>query len=1244
MLRLQTLGGLSLHSETHELGGAARQRRRLAILAALAASGDRGLTRDKLLALLWIDVDEAKGRQALSQSLYALRRDTFSDDLVVGSDTLRLNPNVIGSDIADFDAAIADRRYEDAAALYAGPFLDGVHLPDAEEFERWADITRMRHARNAERAMEELAARAESVGDYLAAAGWWRRLVAIDPLKTRANIGLISMLASSGERVNAVRHLEAYTERVRSELDAEPGPEVRALGERLRREPHDGTVGGRYTIERELGRGGMATVFLARDGKHDRAVAVKMLHPEYAAALGRERLEREILVTARMQHPHILPLHDSGEHGGTLYYVMPFVDGESLRARLMREQQLAVGDAVRIAREIADALDHAHRHGVVHRDIKPDNVLLADGHAVVADFGIARLVSAALDSGGTQQGMALGTPAYMSPEQIAGGEEVGPASDLFSLGCVLFEMLAGRPPWIASNARALMAQRFTTPAPRLRSLRADVPASIDDLVHQLLASDPASRIASAAELVILLGDAPRRVASRLPAAPADFVGRARETAAAVSLLTSGDVRLLTFTGAGGTGKTRLALQVASICEPHFDSACFVDLSVVSDAAAVDATIADALDVRTVEGVDLFAALTAAIGTARLLVVLDNFEQVVGAAPLVARLLAACHNLSVLVTSRSRLDVRGEHEFFVAPLAVLPDGTDAELAPAVELFVRRAQSAQPGFIPDAQAIQTIAAICARIDGLPLAIELAAARCRVMSPAVMLARLESGFELLASGARDMPARHQTMRRTIEWSFGLLDAAHQDLLARMAVFAGGCTLTAVEQVCADDTLAIDVLEGVGTLLDASLLMSDPAPDGGGEPRLRMLETVREFALQRLRLTPDLAARVFDRHSAWALSYVSALAPQLTSATQRAALAALAREHPNLAAAFTRMVAAGDARFALTFVAATWRFWLVRRSLSEGRELVERALGIAAQPGTDALRADALLAAGQLAQNSGDIAVASRHFAEALGIRRQLGDTRGETRALADLGWVNWRRCDYAEARRLSNECLALARGMGDEGLQALALGNLGFIEHCEGNLNEARHAFEEAITLRDRLADRRGVAFMRSAMAWTMLRGGQLDDARVLLEHAVVVHREIGDERLEAFSLNIMAEVALRGGDISGARALLARTLPTLRRIGDRWALAQALCALARVELHEGNLRDARECVTESLSLRRQIDDRFGEAESLATNADILHAEDRIGEATDAMRASHDLRAAIGDRLGNGELRQRVSAATP
>src|SRR5467141_3972330 len=275
--------------------------------------------------------------------------------------------------------------------------------------------------------------------------------------------------------------------RAREPLLADPFQQLRAA------------LADRYTIERELGHGGMATVYLAQDLKHHRNVAIKVLEPEIAAALGPERFLREIEIAAGLNHPHILPLYDSGDAGASLYYVMPYLEGETLRDRLNRERQLPLEDALRITREVADALSYAHAHDVVHRDVKPENILFQAAHAVVSDFGIARAITAAVGGSLTATGIAIGTPAYMSPEQGGASARVDERSDIYSLGCVLYEMLAGEPPYTGPTAQVVMAKRLADPVPSVRRLREGVPPSIDAAVSKALAKAPADRFATAAQ-------------------------------------------------------------------------------------------------------------------------------------------------------------------------------------------------------------------------------------------------------------------------------------------------------------------------------------------------------------------------------------------------------------------------------------------------------------------------------------------------------------------------------------------------------------------------------------------------------------------------------------------------------------------------------------------------------------------------------------------------------------------------
>src|SRR2546429_461216 len=443
-----------------------------------------------------------------------------------------------------------------------------------------------------------------------------------------------------------------------------------------------------YAIERELGHGGMAIVYLARDVKHDRPVALKVLRPELAASLGTERFLREINLAARLTHPHILPLHHSGEAAGFLYYVMPYVEGESLRDRLTRERQLPLEDAVQIGREVADALSYAHAQGVVHRDIKPENILLESGHAVVSDFGIARAINAAAGDKLTETGLAVGTPLYMSPEQGVGSTELDGRSDIYSLGCMLYEMLAGQPPFVGPTAESIVRQHLIADPPAVTGVRPGTPPEVAQALERALAKTPADRYPTAAAFAAALAQ---------PTAPAlERTARAHRS--------------------------------------H----------------------------------NLPAPPTRLIGRDAELIAPGDFAPRLARAP----------PLKVMAPSRVVLNLAGEHEFAVPPLA-LPDIRDAadpvslSTCPSVALFVERATATRSDFALTPDNARAIAEICARLDGLPLALELAAARVRVMPPSEMLARLRSRLRLLTGGARDLPARQQTLRAAIDWSYDLLSS---------------------------------------------------------------------------------------------------------------------------------------------------------------------------------------------------------------------------------------------------------------------------------------------------------------------------------------------------------------------------------------------------------------------------------------------------------------------------------------
>jgi serine/threonine-protein kinase len=514
MLRLETFGGLTLTDASGR--PAAPQRRRLALLALMAAAGERGISRDKVVACLWPESAADSARHALEQLLYELRRQ-LPNAIVPGSDPLRLDPAIVSSDVAEFSVRVAAGDLAGAAALYRGPFLDGFFLAGAPEFERWAERERMRLSAEHERVLRALAEAAEVDGRRNDEVDLKRRLAAADPLGERPAVDLVRVLAVAGDWVGAARAARAYVTRVREELPGVQPPDLEALvdrlhGEQRRRagEEEEGTgEPARYLVERELGRGAAAIVYLARDRRYERPVALKLLRPEVATAIDARRFRREIGILARLYHPHILQLYDSGvmpSGAGTpgLYYVMPYVRGESLRQRLVRQAQLPIAEAVGIARDVAEALAYAHGQGVVHRDIRPENILLESGHALVADFGIAGVLDSVGGERLSASGILLGTPAYTSPEQAGGSRVLDGRSDIYSLGCVLYEMLGGEPPFSGATGVAVLARQLAGVVPPLRTLRPDVPPGVERAVLRALAKQPEERYATAAELVAAL--------------------------------------------------------------------------------------------------------------------------------------------------------------------------------------------------------------------------------------------------------------------------------------------------------------------------------------------------------------------------------------------------------------------------------------------------------------------------------------------------------------------------------------------------------------------------------------------------------------------------------------------------------------------------------------------------------------------------------------------------------------------
>jgi DNA-binding SARP family transcriptional activator len=514
MLRLETLGGLTLSDEGRHL---APPRRQLAILGLLAAAGERGIPRDKLVACLWPESATEKARHALEQLVYSLRRQ-LPGVLKAGADPLRLDQTTVSSDAVDFAARLAAGDLAGAVALYQGPFLDGFFLAGAPEFDRWVERDRTRLAGEYERALRGLADRAEHTGRHTEEIDYKRRLAQTDPLAERTAADLVRALAAAEDWAGATRAAREYMARARDELPGVAVRDLERLVERLREERRDKAAGdraedagpARYQVERELGRGPAAIVYLAHDRRFDRAVALKLLRPEVATATDARRFRREIRILARLYHPHILQLYDAGvmPPGAVpagMFYVMPYVRGETLRHRLRRETRLPVADALAIAAAVADALAYAHTQGVVHRDIRPENILFESGHALVGDFGIAGVLEVAGEQRLSATGVVLGAPAYSSPEQARGEKNPDGRSDIYSLGCVLYEMLGGEPPFSGPHRAAILASHLADAVPPLRSVCPELPPAVEDVILRALAKQPEARFATAADFARAIG-------------------------------------------------------------------------------------------------------------------------------------------------------------------------------------------------------------------------------------------------------------------------------------------------------------------------------------------------------------------------------------------------------------------------------------------------------------------------------------------------------------------------------------------------------------------------------------------------------------------------------------------------------------------------------------------------------------------------------------------------------------------
>jgi len=743
---------------------------------------------------------------------------------------------------------------------------------------------------------------------------------------------------------------------------------------------------------------------------------------------------------------------------------------------------------------------------------------------------------------------------------------------------------------------------------------------------------------------------PRRRAAvgaqvRMPIPLTSFVGRERELAAVKALL--GHARLVTLTGPPGVGKTRLAVAAAAEMRDAFDDdLCFVPLASISDPGLVISAVAQALAVPERAGVEIERSVQTHLRDRRLLLVADNFEQVLPAAPVLTELLATCPWLTVLVTSRTLLRVGGEQRYVVPPLA-LPGrehgvslSSLAECA-AVQLFLERTQAGNPDFALTEANAPAVVEICHRLDGLPLAIELAAAQGRLFSPQALLVRLDHRLPLLTHGARDLPGRQQSLRAAIDWSYHLCDTRTRRLFRQLAVFVGGCTLEAARAVCnLEHERRLEPFDGVAALVDHSLLCREDQPDG--EPRFHLLESLREYALELL-LTSKEADVTQRRHADYYLGLAewSEATFDLSSARQQRhwlhrleAEPDLETESGNLQAALQWALARGEVEQSLRLAGALAGFWLNHNRCAEGRRWLSRALALRGAGGQTTVRARALHRAGLLAVAEGDLRTGQTVLKESVAIWRQLDDQHGLALALAALGRVASKRREPA-ARPLIAESLALCRALGDQRRVAMRLIQLGLHATYEGDPVTACASLTESLTICRDLGDRVGMADATFQLGQLAMMQADYGAARAHFARSLATYRETGATHSIASVLNRQAELAAHDRDWEQALALGEESLTLSEELGDKDTMAWSLQDLGRVARHRGDERRATALFQGSLELRREQGHTSGAVVCLSELAEGAMWAGMPERATRLFSAAAALRDAAGVLPSPGDL---------
>ncbi|MGW4126403.1 protein kinase domain-containing protein [Nocardia sp. NPDC004711] len=919
----------------------------------------------------------------------------------------------------------------------------------------------------------------------------------------------------------------------------------------------------------EIGRGGFGVVYRCTQPVLDRMVAVKVLTCQLAE--NRERFFREQRAMGRLSgHPNIIGVLEVGEtKTGRPYLVMPYHPQGSLDARIRADGPLSVEQVLHLGVKMAGALETAHRAEVLHRDVKPGNILLSDyGEPALTDFGIAHMTGAFR----TATGAVTGSPAFTAPE-VLGGDSPSRASDVYGLGATLFCALTGHAAFERRSGEQVVAQflRITTqPVPDLRER--GVPQEVSAVIEAAMSRDPQERPTAAVlgeqlqgvqrahgfgvdqmalraepgaeqatlatmdkssilgRAVVAAGDG----TGNLPRELTSFVDRRSEVSEVKTLLSGSG--LVTLTGIGGVGKTRLALRVADKVRRDFPGGVWlVELGELHDAASLVDVVAAALGLRNQVGRPMLEVLMEFLSARRLLV-LDNCEQIVDAtAELAQALLRACPEVRILTTSREALAIGGESVFPVPPLRVPHHADEPALRgvahyDALTLFAERAATAVPSFALNEDNKVDVARICARLDGLPLAIELAAARLRTMSVPEILARLDDRYGLLTRSSRGAPTRQQTLGWCIGWSFDLCTPAEQRLWGRLSVFAGSFELDAAEDVCGSDIIEPEFLDRLSALVDKSILIREEA---GGAVRFRFLETVQEYGMQKLTEAGE-DAELCRRHRDWYERLALAGKADWVSPRQLEWTARITRELPNLRKALQFSRSEAD-EAGLRTTAALDFFWISTGRFSEGRRWCDRTLaGTFDAPAAD--RAKVLTTSSNLAATLGDLPAAIERAAELRALAEQTPDPTIAALLAATDGYTALCVGDLVRASARLNDAIETLTTGGEVVIGMRTLVALGWTYVLRGDMPGAIGCLEKALTVSDSHGETYFRALALRPMALAVWRQGKRERAAQLVEEALRLAQRVDNPLVAAVGLEILAWIVAEKRDARRAAALL------------------------------------------------------------------------------------------------------------